>query len=54
MLQAVVNVDIIVCMFVFLAMMMNVIFPMFMLVHVRFLGLEEGGLDVEDAVEVIL
>jgi hypothetical protein len=52
MLQAVVNVDIIVCMFVFLAMMMNVIFPMFMLVHVRFLGLEEGRLDVEDAVEV--
>jgi hypothetical protein len=33
-------------------MMMNVIFPMFMLVHVRFLGLEEGRLDVEDAVEV--
>src|ERR1019366_4903086 len=34
------------------AMMMNVIFPVFMLVHVHFLGLEEGGLDVEDAVEV--
>ena len=33
-------------------MIVAVIVAVFMLVHVLFLGLEEGGLDVEDAVEV--